>query len=166
MRWMQYSWIRQVGMILAIATLTLLGFFSAPSAHGAAPVQGLPMVTYRSPSCSCCGSWLDHVEAEGFQNNDQVTADMDAIKAELGIPEALSSCHTALIDGYLIEGHVPVADIQRLLAERPHVAGLTVPGMPVGSPGMESGDTHDAYRVLAFYPDGTTEPFHDYPAGE
>jgi len=127
-----------------------------------------PMMVYRSPTCGCCGRWLDALESAGFAVEDQVVEDVDAVKQDLGIPDEVSSCHTAVVDGYLVEGHVPVADIQRLLAEKPAVAGIAVPGMPLGSPGMEADDpteASDPFAVVTFTDDGTVEVFHDYPAG-
>lgn len=117
---------------------------------------------YRDPSCSCCGGWIDHLAEQGFQPKSIPTDDMDALKQQYGVPEALTSCHTAVIDGYVIEGHVPADDIKRLLAERPHIVGIAVPGMPVGTPGMESGDDRDSFSVLSFDEQGNTEVFNEY----
>ena len=111
------------------------------------------MLVHKDPNCGCCTGWVTHVRAAGFTVKVEETADMDTVKARLGVPEALASCHTAEIDGYLIEGHVPAAEIARLLAERPRALGLAVPDMPVGSPGMEvSGRRPDTYRVVLFGP--------------
>ena len=115
----------------------------------------LPAVTvYKSPTCGCCTKWVDHLQQNGFEVQVQDRADMQAVKEELGIPQRLSSCHTAAVDGYVVEGHVPADDIRRLLHERPQAAGLAVPGMPVGSPGMEQGTRRDPYDVLLFTEDG------------
>lgn len=116
-----------------------------------APVLAAEMTVYKSPSCGCCAAWVDHVEASGHTVKVVNSEDMDQVKQTLGVPEPLHSCHTAVVDGYLIEGHVPVADIDRLLAERPEAKGLAVPGMPVGSPGMEMpGTDADRYNVILF----------------
>lgn len=122
------------------------------------------MVVYKTASCGCCNAWLEHVREAGFEVDarDVSHRELNEIKAEAGLEYGLSSCHTAHIDGYVIEGHVPADDIRRLLEERPEVAGLTVPGMPVGSPGMEQGDRQDAYEVLTFREDGSTEVFASY----
>jgi hypothetical protein len=104
---------------------------------------------YKSPTCGCCTKWVDHLRKHGFQVTAKDTEDMNAIKASLGVPQGLTSCHTALVGKYVIEGHVPADDIQRLLAEKPKIAGLAVPGMPAGSPGMEIGRV-DRYDVIAF----------------
>lgn len=112
---------------------------AAPVVAAAAPAaQTLPPVTvHKSPDCGCCGGWVEHVRQAGFPVQVKDTAEMDAVKQRLGIAADMLSCHTAEVGGYLIEGHVPAADIQRLLAERPRARGLVLPGMPIGSPGME-----------------------------
>ncbi|WP_249976831.1 DUF411 domain-containing protein [Vreelandella olivaria] len=104
---------------------------------------------HSDPNCGCCGAWVDHLEEEGFTVNHHRRDDLRAFKASNGVPPALASCHTAIVDGYVIEGHVPASDIQRLLDERPEVVGLAVPGMPHGSPGMETGRVDD-YAVLSW----------------
>lgn len=124
-----------------------------------------PITVYRSPTCSCCGRWTEHLQEQGFQVSEIEQADMAAIKQRYGVSADLESCHTAIVNGYLIEGHVPATDIQQLLAERPDVTGITAPGMPVGSPGMESGDRHDPFSVLWFR-DGEVGVFSEHPAGE
>ncbi|MEM9088694.1 MAG: DUF411 domain-containing protein [Cyanobacteria bacterium P01_F01_bin.53] len=118
-----------------------------------------PLTVYRSPTCGCCGAWVEHMEAHGFRPQVRMSDDMDAIKQHYGIPEVLASCHTAVMDGYLVEGHVPADDLQRLLLERPDVAGLSVPGMPMGSPGMEQGDARDPYTVYTFTQGGDIAAF-------
>ena len=109
---------------------------------------------YKSPTCGCCGDWVDHMKENGYTVEVHDTDNMRAIKEKAGILPGGGSCHTAFIDGYVIEGHVPASDVDRLLAERPQGKGLTVPGMPVGSPGMEMGDRVDTYDVLLFDEDG------------
>lgn len=117
---------------------------------------------YRGPQCSCCEDWLDHLKKHGFRVTDKVRGDMAAIKLSLGVPPAMASCHTAKIDGYVIEGHVPADDIKRLLTERPGVVGLSVPRMPVGTPGMEMGARKDPFRVLSFDDNGDIEVYREY----
>jgi hypothetical protein len=128
---------------------------------GAAQALAPRMQVYKSPTCGCCSAWIEHAERAGFavdaQNLDQDT--LYALKARLGIAPEMASCHTTLVDGYVVEGHVPVRDIQRLLADRPDALGLTVPGMPIGSPGMEMGDQREAFDTLLVLRDGTTEVF-------
>lgn len=121
------------------------------------------MTVYRSPTCHCCGRWVDHVKAAGFEVQEVVTDEMGAIKDQYGVPENLASCHTAIVEGYVIEGHVPAADIQQLLSDRPEALGIAAPGMPVGAPGMESGDKVDAYTVVLFTRDGETSTFAEHP---
>ncbi len=118
----------------------------------------LEVTVYKSPTCGCCGKWIAHLETNGFKVDAHDVADLTQVKLEHGIRRELTSCHTALVDGYVIEGHVPAEDIQRLLQERPDVVGLTVPGMPVGPPGME-GPTSEPYNVLTFDRDGNTTVF-------
>ncbi|OBY26288.1 DUF411 domain-containing protein [Leisingera sp. JC1] len=115
----------------------------------------------KSPSCGCCTARADHVAAAGFQTEVRNVADEElwAMKERLGVSGDLSSCHTATAGPYVIEGHVPAADIQRLLAEQPAALGLTVPGMPIGSPGMEMGGEREAFDTLLVLADGTTKVF-------
>ncbi len=108
------------------------------------------MTVFKSPDCGCCGAWAEAMEAEGFsvRIEERDWSELDALKARLGIAPAHAGCHTAEIDGYVVEGHVPAADIRRLLAERPDAIGIAVPGMPVGSPGMEMGGRTEPYDVV------------------
>ena len=114
---------------------------------------------WKSATCECCVNWVKHLEANGFavEVNAADPTMRDRIKRQAGIGEKLASCHTAKIDGYVVEGHVPAADIKRLIAERPDALGLTVPGMPVGSPGMEQGDETEPYDTLLIKKDGNAE---------
>lgn len=120
-----------------------------------------PITVYKSPTCGCCTKWVSHLQDNGFKVEAINRKDMNRVKSEAGIPRQLASCHTAIIGGYIIEGHVPAADIKRLLKERPDVIGLTVPGMPMGSPGME-GPRQDKYEVLTFTRSGNTAIFSRY----
>jgi hypothetical protein len=115
-------------------------------------VRAAPAMTvHKDPTCGCCQAWVDHVRAAGYQARVIEVPAINAVKAKLGVPPGLRSCHTAEIDGYVLEGHVPAAAVARLLAERPKVRGLAVPGMPIGSPGMEvEGRDPEAYDVMAF----------------
>ena len=122
------------------------------------PVQ---ITVYKSPSCGCCTDWAVHLRRHGFLVEEILRDDMAEIKREKGIPARLASCHTAEVGGYLIEGHVPADDIKRLLDERPELAGLAVPGMPAGSPGMEMPDgRRDAFAVVGFERDGSFDLFN------
>ena len=108
------------------------------------------IVVYRSPSCGCCGKWVKHLKDNNFNVIDNVIHDVDSVKRKYGVPSELDSCHTAIVGDYVIEGHVPVEDIEKLLSLKADVLGIAVPGMPVGTPGMEMGDRKDAYKVIAF----------------
>ena len=120
----------------------------------------------KDAGCPCCAAWIEYLRVEGFVVTEAVLEldQLDALKAEKGIPVDAQSCHTAEVDGYVLEGHVPVADIRRLLAERPDAVGIAVPGMPFGSPGMGPESRRDAYDVLLVLKDGTTEVFTAYAA--
>lgn len=120
----------------------------------------------KDPDCGCCGSWIAIMQRNGFDAEVENTSweSLSRFKAANGIPEQMASCHTGLVDGYVIEGHVPAADIHRLLAERPSAIGLSVPGMPFGSPGMGPEDERDAYSVFLIKKDGSTEVFNHYNA--
>jgi hypothetical protein len=115
--------------------------------------EPLAITVHRDPSCECCSGWVRHLRTAGFQANVLETLDMDSVKKRLGVPDDLAACHTAEIAGYVIEGHVPAAALKQLLSERPQAKGLAVPGMPIGSPGME-GANPEAYDVVLFGPAG------------
>ncbi len=118
---------------------------------------------YQDPNCGCCHKWAEHLQAEGFKVNIHKTSDIYSIKRSMGLPPQLASCHTATIGGYVIEGHVPASDIRRLLEEKPDVAGLTAPGMPLHSPGMQPpGEKPRGYDVLSFDKQGKTKVFSSY----
>ena len=142
--------------ILLLLCLTILGLSPANSADTAPSIE-----VWKSATCSCCGAWIKHLEANGFavKVNAADAGALAALKRAAGIGDKLASCHTAKIDGYVIEGHVPGTDIKQLLAERPDAIGLAVPGMPAGSPGMEQGAEFEPYDVLLIKKDGTTEVF-------
>ena len=128
----------------------------------AATEEQPPIEVWKSPTCGCCGKWVEHLEASGFavKATNTTRSSLDRIKRQAGIEKELASCHTAKIEGYVIEGHVPAADIKRLVAERPDAIGLTVPNMPMGSPGMEQpGGETEPYDVLLLKKDGTVEVF-------
>lgn len=111
---------------------------------------------WKSPSCQCCSKWVDHLLEDGFKVTVHNQNAMNPLKTKLGLPQDLASCHTAVVDGYVIEGHVPAQDIRKLLREKPKALGLAVPGMPIGSPGMEQGDRRDRYETLLFSDQGST----------
>lgn len=139
---------------------------SATASNALAATPGhLPLIrVHKSPSCGCCGAWVDHVRAAGFPVEVHDTEDMEAVKDRLGVPAPMMSCHTAEVDGYFVEGHVPAGDIQRLLAEKPRARGIAVPGMPLGSPGMEMPDGRtQPYEVALVGGDGSSETFSRHP---
>ncbi|MCP3676163.1 MAG: DUF411 domain-containing protein [Deltaproteobacteria bacterium] len=141
--------------------VTIIGLFVTLIIASTALAADVTM--YKSPYCGCCTSWSDHLESGGFSVTSEKRGDMDTIKDRHGIPINLRSCHTAIVDGYIIEGHVPFSDVKRMLKERPDIKGLTVPGMPIGSPGMEQGDRRDSFNVLAIRKDGSTFIYNSYP---
>ena len=137
--------------------LTALVFSTAP-AQAQRPASTVQV--YKSPTCGCCANWVKHLQQHGFRTQVTETDDVAAIKAQHRIPARAQSCHTVVVDGYVIEGHVPAADVQRLLKERPAVVGLAVPGMPIGSPGMEVPNVKpQAYDVLMFDKQGQLKVF-------
>jgi hypothetical protein len=134
---------------LAVLGIAALGARSISPASAAA---GRPTMTvYNDPNCGCCSGWIEHLRKAGFAVTAINTARLNAVKTRLGVPSDLAACHTAEIAGYIVEGHVPASAIDRLLAEKPRATGLAVPGMPIGSPGMEGG-TPEAYDVVLFGP--------------
>ena len=142
---------------------TFLGIVAVGlAAAGRATIAGTVVDVYKSPTCGCCGKWVEHLRGNGFTVKVNEVKDVDAFRARAGVPAALASCHTALIGGYVVEGHVPAADIHKLLAERPKAFGLAVPGMPQGAPGMDSPHA-PGYEVLLFQADGATGVYHSYP---
>ncbi len=127
--------------------------------HAAAPAINV----YKSASCGCCHLWVEHLQQNGFKVIAHDVADPSDYRARFGVPQELGSCHTATVNGYVLEGHVPANDIKRLLRERPKAHGLAVPSMPLGSPGME-GPRRDAYDVLVFQANGKHKVYRHYPA--
>ncbi|HEX7239243.1 MAG TPA: DUF411 domain-containing protein [Longimicrobiaceae bacterium] len=127
---------------------------SAASAAGEGPL----VTVYKTPTCGCCRSWVDHLRQAGFRVETVDREDLSPVKKEHGVPQALHSCHTAVVDGYAVEGHVPADVIRKLLAERPAVKGIAVPGMPMGSPGME-GPRKDPYEVFTFDASGPKDVY-------
>jgi len=140
--------------ILTLLSAVLLSLYAADHT----------ITVYKTPTCGCCGIWVNHLKSNGFQVIVKEVPNTAEYQRKYGVPAALESCHTAIVDGYTIEGHVPAAEIQRLLKERPKAKGLAVPGMPLGSPGMEAGGRSDRYSVLLFQADGKTTVYKEYPA--
>ena len=147
-----------VAMVLrALLTLSML----VPFTMGAATPQ--KVTVYKTRTCGCCGKWVEHLKTNGFTVDVQEVVSTSESRKKYGVPDELASCHTAVVNGYTVEGHVPADDITRLLKTKPKAAGIAVPGMPMGSPGMEQGGRRDSYRTLLFKADGTTSVFQDHP---
>jgi hypothetical protein len=135
-----------------------LGVWSAATAHA----ESTPLTVYKDPDCGCCEKWVAHMKANGFAPTVTNTRDIASIKQQHHVPDALASCHTALVGGYVIEGHVPAADVKRLLAQKPKaVVGLTIPGMPSSAPGMDM-TPFKPYTVLSFDAQGKTMVFAEH----
>jgi len=150
------------------ATLPWLGAGIAvaalPQAVRAAAPESTPVEMWKDPSCGCCQDWVDHMQANGFTFTVHETGNTGA-RSRLGMPQKLGSCHTAVVGGYVLEGHVPASDVRKLLQLKPKAVGLAVPGMPVGSPGMDGavyGNRRDPYDVLLVARDGSTKVFSSY----
>jgi hypothetical protein len=136
---------RRCVLIAGAASMLQIGTLSAAAQ---------PVVTvHRDPNCVCCLGWVQHLQKAGFRTKVLETKDLDAVKTRLGVPDDLAACHTAEVSGYVIEGHVPALALHRFLTDKPYATGLAVPGMPIGSPGMEGGDP-EAYEVVLFGPAG------------
>ena len=146
----------QAALIGAALPLASIGLHAA----------GKPQITvYKTPGCSCCCEWIVHLEKNGFAVVANDVPGTEPYRERFGVPRSLASCHTGVIDGYAIEGHVPAEEIKRLIAEKPKARGLSVPGMPVGSPGMEvRGERRDAFDVVLFDESGKREIYRHYPA--
>lgn len=147
----------------AIASLAFAGAAFTGGALLSAPAHGQTVTVHKTPWCGCCAKWADHLEANGFDVVIDEREDLTPVRARLGVPDELQGCHTGEVEGYAVEGHVPAKDIRRLLAELPAARGLSVPGMPMGSPGMDMGDEVDAYDVILFGDDGA-KTYSSYPA--
>ena len=143
-------------MLTAVALLLI-------SCNASEQVLATEVVMYKDPNCGCCGDWARHLESEGFTVTEKLSDDMASVKREHGVAPDIASCHTAIIDGYIIEGHVPADDIKRLLKERPEVTGLSAPGMPMQSPGMQKeGLPPKGYDVLSFDKSGKRAVYSHY----
>ncbi|MFB6229882.1 MAG: DUF411 domain-containing protein [Salinibacter sp.] len=146
-----------LGTLLALAGLG--GYFWLGPSSSASEST---VTVYKSPTCNCCSEWVTHMREQGFSVEVESRVNVQPVKKQVGVPSPLAACHTAVVDGYVVEGHVPAQDVKRLLRETPEVRGLSVPGMPVGSPGMERGGRREPYEVLAFTAAGDTSVFAQY----
>lgn len=158
---MSFPLMSRRSLLVGAAALVAAGWAAAPLLATEPALHVL-----KDPDCSCCTAWVDTLKAAGLEATVEVIPleTLHRFKRDGGITPDLASCHTAQVDGYLIEGHVPAADIRRLLAERPDAIGLSVPGMPYGSPGMGPESEREAYDVVLIRRDGTVERFAHYPA--
>jgi hypothetical protein len=170
--------LRRASSLLLVATLaactqavpapvdTALAMSASPatvSSRNAADISAPRITVHRDAHCGCCHLWIDHLRAQGFEVDDRSEPDMSPVKQRLGIPPDHASCHTAEVGGYVVEGHVPAADIHRLLREKPPIHGLVLPGMPLGSPGMDvDGIDAPPYTVLALGHDGKKAPYAEH----
>lgn len=144
--------------------LTIFATTAAVMCLPARAATGLPEVeVFRDPSCGCCGQWVEHLKAAGFAVKLRETSDLAAVRKRVGMPDAYASCHTAVVAGYALEGHVPAAEVKRLLSARPAAVGLAVPGMPASAPGMDVPGRKDPYQVLLVNRQGGTLVFANYP---
>jgi hypothetical protein len=147
--------VRPLRWIVAFLAIVVLGAI----AWNVEQQETADILVFKSPQCDCCDRWVAHLRQQGFKVYVSPQEHLADVRAKYGVPERLAACHTARAGGYTIEGHVPAADIRLLLRNRPAIAGLAVPGMPIGSPGMEQGDRHDPYAVLTFDGKGRTSVF-------
>ncbi len=145
----------RVGAAL-VATVALTG--AALTAQTPAQITAPTIVVYKTPTCGCCQKWVEHLQGNGLKVLTQHRDDLSPLRAQHGVPASLTSCHTALVGSYVVEGHVPAADVKRLLSEKPAIKGIAVAGMPIGSPGMEGG-TPQKFDTVAFTADGKTTVF-------
>lgn len=129
---------------------SLLGILAAGIALPARAQVGPRIDVAKTPTCSCCNGWISHMRQAGFEVRVREVPDTTPFARQLGVPDDLRSCHTASVGGYAIEGHVPATDVRRILRDRPQAAGLAVPGMPAGSPGMEMGNRRESYQTILF----------------
>ena len=148
----------QVKSIIMLVILNILAITTAVASDGLVR----DIVVYKNPECGCCTKWVKYLQDNNYNVTIEHTRDVLAVKKRLGVPEKLAACHTAVIDGYVIEGHITHRDIKRLLLFRPDIKGIAVPGMPVGTPGMESGSTVQPYNVMSFDEQGTMEVFVEH----
>ena len=165
-------WKRNDLVLASIAGVLLLGAWGAllvrqnsQTADDIAPADANVMTVYKRPGCQCCERWVHQLQQAGFSVKVKERDDLDEIRAHFGVPTRYAACHTAVLRGYVIEGHVPAKDIQRLLLDKPVARGIAVPGMPVGSPGME-GPNPEPYEVLLLHADGTGSVFVRHEPGE
>ena len=148
---------KRLAVLLSVLSISLVAVAETPEISNSPTIE-----VYKTPTCGCCEKWIDHLKDAGFEVESTDLRNLSAVKQAHGISREMSACHTAVVDGYVIEGHVPAEDVQRLLKERPDVQGLVVPGMPLGSPGMEH-PKPEPYSVYAIGPEGQMSVFSKHP---
>jgi hypothetical protein len=155
-----------VSIMKVLPIVLAIGLFVVNVNTRAEDVNAKPIdiVVYRSPTCSCCGKWMKHLKENNFNVKDVVTDNVQEFKDKYGVSQELASCHTAIVGGYVVEGHVPANDIKMMLKNKPQIIGLAVPGMVNGSPGMEMGTKKDAYKVMSFDHENHVQVFKNYEA--
>ena len=141
--------------LIALIGAAVLGL----GATGIAAAADDEVTMFKDPYCGCCGKWAEHMREHGFKVKEVISQEMDQIKHQAGVPRALGSCHTAKVGNYIVEGHVPATDVKRMLSEKPAITGISAPGMPMGSPGMEGPYPADRYDVVSFDAEGKTAVF-------
>jgi len=162
-RWASSMTMRDFSLQRRRSLLGMVAMGAASIAVAAKP-QILEIQVWKDPNCGCCNAWIEHLEKNGFSLT-VIDAGNNAARARLGLPQKFASCHTGLVQGYVIEGHVPAADIRRLIKEKPDAIGIAVPGMPIGSPGMDGpdyGKQRDPYQVLLIQKNGSSKVFNSY----
>jgi len=162
-RWARSMTMRDFSLQRRRSLLGMVAMGAASIAVAAKP-QILEIQVWKDPNCGCCNAWIEHLEKNGFSLS-VIDAGNNAARARLGLPQKFASCHTGLVQGYVIEGHVPAADIRRLIKEKPDAIGIAVPGMPIGSPGMDGpdyGKQRDPYQVLLIQKNGSSKVFNSY----
>ena len=148
--------------VLVLSLFSFSGYAEQPAQPVKTVADPIKIEVYRSPTCSCCGKWVTHLKENNFQVKDNIVDDVQSVKDKYGVSKEMASCHTAVVNGYVIEGHVPANDIRKLLKLQPHVAGIAVPAMPSGTPGMEMGGKKDTYDVMSFDKDKHYQVFTHY----
>jgi hypothetical protein len=146
-------------LAMALFLYTNFVYSEASLENGSVDVE-----VHRSPTCSCCGKWVEHLKQNNFSVKDIVSEDVQSVKTKYGVTKEMASCHTAIVNGYVVEGHVPANDIKTLLKNKPEIVGITVPGMPKETPGMEMGGKKEAFQVLSFDNKNQVKVFNNYKA--
>ncbi len=148
--------------ILSVAALAAIGLVAGAVGFSRQSSARTKVEVFKDANCGCCNLWIEHMKAAGFDIVADDTSNLERVKSELRVPTILQSCHTATVGGYVIEGHIPAEDVKRLLEQRPKAVGIAVPGMPIGSPGMEQGARRDPYQVIQFDSEGTQSVFSEH----